>query len=230
VIKSLLSNPLFVLGTMLSKEKIEYVLRLMLPLAFLPLRRSWLWVLLIPGMLSTILTTGYGPTISPSFQYVAQWVAYGFPAAVVAVVLIGKEQGRVRQAAAVAAMLMGTLCASYNWGMMFQRHTFVAGFGPPDLSPLKKEDWDKLGRIRSLIAMIPANASVAASEWEHPQLSNRLTAYTLRVGIGEPPPEYILFRTDSGSSGADQARRELGTGKYEVLASKGEYQLLRRKK
>jgi uncharacterized membrane protein len=229
VIKSMISNPLFVLGTIFTKEKLEYVLKLMIPMAFLPFRKTWLWVVLIPGMLSTVLTTGYGPTVSTTFQYVLHWVAYGFPAAVVALILIHKEHGRIRQAAAVATMLVGTLAASYNWGLMFQRHSFHAGFGAPDLSPLKPEDWARLSRIRSLIAQIPPDVPIAASEWEHPQISNRLTAYTLRIGLGEPPPEYILFKTDTGASGANQARDALNTGKYSILATNGEFQLLKRK-
>jgi uncharacterized membrane protein len=79
VVKTLVTNPLFTLRTLLTPEKLRYTLQIVAPLAFLPVRRRWLAVWLIPGGILTLLTTGYGPTLDIGYHYGADFVPYVSP-------------------------------------------------------------------------------------------------------------------------------------------------------
>ena len=60
-------------------------MQLLVPLALLPLRTPWLLLLAIPGVLFTLLTTGYGPALSIHFHYTAySHVTFGFQLANIA--------------------------------------------------------------------------------------------------------------------------------------------------
>src|SRR5262249_15335505 len=69
VIATMLSNPIFTIRSLLTADKLRYALQILLPLAFLPIRRSYLIVSVVPGSIFTLLTTQYAPTIDIGFQY-----------------------------------------------------------------------------------------------------------------------------------------------------------------
>jgi uncharacterized membrane protein len=226
VIKTLLTNPVFVLGTLLTQQKILHVARIMLPLAFLPLRRPWLWMLFIPASLFTILTTGYGPTTDVTFQYVFYWVPFIFAATPVVLKWLRDHRGVVKERAAIGAMAVASLATSYNWGVLMQRNTFVSAWGPIDLKPVTPEEKQKLADLRELAAMVPVEASISVSENENPHLSNRPTVYALRVCHCDA--DYILYRVGSGGFGGDNANKALSSGHYVKLAEKSGFALLKR--
>ena len=227
VAKTLVTNPVYVLGTLLTEAKLIHALRIFTPVAFVPWRRTYLWWLLVPGAFFTILTTGYKPTVSPTFQYVGHWIPYLFIATGLGLWSIGKKEGKIRQASVTVALVVATLAASYNWGAIIQRNHFVSGWGKVNLTPLTDKDIEKLAQLRELIALIPKDASVGASETEVPHLSNRVTTYTLRYAY--ETPDYILYRTGSGKFGADQANKELKAKRYVRVDSRGPFVLLKRK-
>ncbi len=227
VAKTLVTNPIFVLGSLLTEAKLIHVLRIMTPVAFMPMRRVHLWWLLIPGAFFTILTTGYKPTVTPTFQYVGHWIPYVFIGVSVAVAAVGRKDGRIRQAAAVITMVVATLAATYNWGALLQRNHFEAGWGKVNLEPLTDKEVEKLAQLREMIALIPPNASVGASENIVPHVSNRETVYTLRYAYEQP--DYILYRVGTGKFGAKQANRELRAKRYVRIERRGPFVLLQRK-
>ena len=227
VAKTLITNPVYVFGTLLTEEKLVHLLYIFTPVALVPLRRSYLWVLLLPGALFTVLTTGYKPTVSPFFQYVGHWIPYLFIATGLALAAIGKEQGKIRQASVIVAMVVATLSASYNWGAFFQNHNVSAGWGRVNLKPLTDKEREKLAQLEELVSVIPKDASVGASETELPHLSNRVTSYTLRYWYDKP--DYILYRNGTGKFGANQADKELKAGRYERVDSRGPFILLKKK-
>ncbi|MBI5533552.1 MAG: DUF2079 domain-containing protein [Deltaproteobacteria bacterium] len=226
VIKTLLTNPVFVLGTLLTEAKILHVARIMLPLAFLPLRRPWIWVGFLPAALFTILTTGYGPTTDTTFQYVFYWVPFIFTAAPIVLKSIREKQGIWKERAAIATMVVATLATSYNWGVLMQRNTFVAAWGPIDLKPMTEEEKVRLKDLRELAAMVPRGASLSASENECPHVSSRLVAYALRVCHCDA--DYILYRVGSGGFGGDHANQALSSGKYAKIAERSGLALLKK--
>ena len=70
VIKTLLTNPPYVIDAVLVKQKVFYLLHLLVPIVFLPARRWYLWAAFIPGFFLTLLATDYKPPTMFSFQYV----------------------------------------------------------------------------------------------------------------------------------------------------------------
>src|SRR5262249_35895384 len=104
VIKTLVTNPPFVLAKIADSQRIYYLLHLFTPVLFLPARRWYLWAAFIPGIIITLLTTSYKPPTMYSFQYVMHWAPYLFLALPVALAAIRDRQGVVRMRAAVGAM------------------------------------------------------------------------------------------------------------------------------
>jgi uncharacterized membrane protein len=225
VAKTILSNPLFTLGTLLTQAKLLHVLQIFLPLAFLPLRRAWLWLGFAPAALGTILTTGYHPTTDTTFQYVFYWVPFLFIGAAVVLQQIGEQRGRIPQAAAVVAMALATLITSYQWGVVFQRTTFQSAWGHIDVGPLTPAEEEQLADLRELGKQLPPTASLAATEHEVPHFSNRIDVYTIR-NEGPHHADYILYRTGPGDRrGSDEA---IASGEYIPFAAQGVFRLMRR--
>jgi len=128
VIATLISNPLYVFKTILTTDKLRYALQILVPLAFLPLRRPYLWLLLAPGSLFTILTTEYPPTTQINYQYSGHFIPYIFTAAVLALAAYGDTpEGRRRQTAAILAVALGTLLTTAHWGGIPPRPQFHSG-------------------------------------------------------------------------------------------------------
>jgi len=184
VIKTLLSNPLFVVTKLFTEKKVWYLLHLFVPLAFLPARRWYLWLAFMPGVLLTLLVTNYDPPTTFSFHYTMHWAPYLFVAAVLALEAIGKraDNGPERKVSAVLGLATASLVLSYNYGAFPQRDgSFRGGFHRVDfgLSEAENERYDNL---QKLIAMIPKDASVAATEKLGPHVSSRIKMYTMRHG------------------------------------------------
>ena len=217
VIKTIATNPLYTFGTLGTEGKLTYVGHMFVPLALLPCRRVQLLPLAIAGIFFTILTTDYGPTIQISFQYTTHWIPYLFLTVVLALVLLGRGAGgRAAQRAAVLTLVVAMLAHSYNFGAILQRETFVGGFSHIEfkMSDAERKRWQEL---KELLAMIPPNASVSATEQETPHVSTRREVYALRVPPG--PVDYLLI----GRSHVGELSRAALNG---ALANPTEYGLL----
>jgi uncharacterized membrane protein len=195
VTKTLMTNPAYVTNTVLDPKKLNYFLHLMAPLAFLPLRRGLLVVLICSATLFTFLTTAYEPTVSISFQYSAHWIPYLFAAVVLMLGILSRgPEGAIRRRAALGALLFGVGVHSYVFGAVMQRETYVGGFFqlPFKITPAEEKTYSAL---RKIIARIPATASVAATDAEVPLISNRFSAYTLRAHHGDA--DYLLVNKNA---------------------------------
>ena len=218
VMKTLITNPVFVFKTLITTEKMTYFLLTIAPLAFLPLRRRLLWMSLLPGAFFTLLTTGYGPTVEISFQYVCYNIPYLFLAAALALALMGQgKAARAKQWGAVCAMAVGTLLATNVWGAMPPSSKFKGGFATiGEFKPLSKEERQKLRDLRELAAMVPKKAALAVSEQEYPHVSSRLDCLDLRDGY--EGADYILYAENTGGFGSDSGSRALANGEYVEMA------------
>lgn len=201
VLKTVFANPAYTLDTLLTRDKVVYVLHVMVPLLFLPLRRPACAVLLLPGFLFTLIATGYQPVYSITFQYTTHWTSYVFLAAALAlpgVVERAGERGSARKKTLLLAMLFAAFAVSYNFGALLQQNTAWGGFGPYRFGT-NSEDLDRRKAIAAARAVVPRDARVAASEQLVPQFSNRDHAYTLRMGVFDA--DYIIFSLALGTSG-----------------------------
>jgi uncharacterized membrane protein len=226
VVKTLVSNPVFSFGTLVTDKKFAYALLILTPLAFLPLRGRWLWLSLLPGSVVTLLTTEYDPTLDISFQYSAYLIALIFPAAALALEGLG-QIGPERRRAAVGALLAGTLLTTTAWGAIPPRRHFHAAYGDVDFEPASEHDRKKAARLAELAALIPPTASLAVGEHELPHVSGRTKCFDLKDDFFDA--DYVLYERESGGDGAVQAKRALATGHYEQIAERGSLVLLRNK-
>ncbi|MDH3202278.1 MAG: DUF2079 domain-containing protein [Myxococcales bacterium] len=226
VVMTLLTNPAYVVSTLVTEEKLIYLLHLLVPLVFLPLRRwIYLW-LLFAGFFFTVLTTNYKPTVSISFQYVSHWVPYLFAAAVLALSAMGRSRsGIVHRRAALAAVVVGVVLHSMSFGAILRPTRFVGGFQRIPFQVTEAER-ARYRDLREVVAMIPPEASVAATDPENPHISNRVTAYPFRTGSGEA--EYLLIRKLTRANARKNAQQTIDEHPYGLLAQVGEFYLFKR--
>jgi uncharacterized membrane protein len=195
VMQTMLSNPLYTLGTLLKEDKVVFLLHMIAPLALIPVRRPALILLMLPGAVFTLLTTGYSPTVSISFQYTTHWMPYLFLALILGLVSISRETDGARKlAAATVVLALTVLSHSYNYGAVLQHNSFVGGFQHVDFK-WTPEHARRYRDLRKLTDQIPKQASIAATEYMVPHVCTRKDAYVLnRIDPG--PVDYLLFSTN----------------------------------
>jgi uncharacterized membrane protein len=225
VVRTLISNPAYVLKSLLTADKLRYALQVLAPLVFLPIRRVWLVPSLFGGVASTVLTTGYAPTIDTGFQYIGHFLGYMFPAAAVALSSIGTEiGGRARRRAAGLTLVVATVLASINWGAFSPHATLHGGFGIVTKSPPADQDVKKEKDLRELVGRLPRQARLAASEGELPHVSTRLNIFSLRDGLFDA--DYVIY--DVRGMGAGNGEAAQARGEYELVEQRDTLKLLRR--
>ncbi len=226
VVMTLLTNPAYVVSTLLTSEKLTYALHLLAPLVFLPLRRwRYLW-LLFAGFFFTLLTTNYKPTISISFQYTSHWIPYLFGASILALAAMARSRsGVVHQRAALTALLVGVVLHSLSFGAILRPTEFVGGFQKIPFHVTESER-ARYRDLQEVIAMIPPEASVAATDSENPHISNRITAYPFRTGSGDA--EYLLIRNLGNQESRKNAQQTIDEHPYGLMAHVGDFYLFKR--
>ena len=231
VVKTIISNPIYTLDTLLERQKLIYFLQIMLPFAFFPLRRAiGLWAVLT-GFVFTLLSTKYQPQIMISFQYTAYWSAQLFPVTLVNLhwlnrtSAINRGPGIAWKWSWLAAFALGTLALSYQYGAVLQNHTAWGGFGPYHFGT-DAQDLARRTSVRKLLALIPPDAKVSACENVVPQLSNRPDAYTLRLSIYDA--DYVLFRLPAPQYERENVLEALQSRKFGVVKESGEFVLIKR--
>jgi uncharacterized membrane protein len=221
VVRTLLSNPLYVVGTMLTREKLVLALQLVVPLAFLPLRQVRTAVLLLPGMMVVGLSTSRAAVVQISFQYVCHFLPYLFIATTAALAV----RRRPQRLAALSALALGTAIATAQFGM-FVRDRFHSGFQTFSLA-WTAEDARRLQDARALAALIPPTASVSAGEHDGPHVARRRVLMTLKGGV--QGADYVFFGLRSLRWGGKEAvLAALETHEYGVVERRGAHVLLKR--
>jgi uncharacterized membrane protein len=225
VIGTLITNPTFVFVSLLTADKLRYALQVLVPLAFLPVRRSYLVVSVIPGSIFTLMTTAYAPTIDIGFQYSGHFIPYVFAAASVALAAYGREQeGNVRRRAALVALVTGTVLCGVFWGAIPPRDHIKGGFHYLPMTRPTESERQKDRDLVELFKMVPAGKSVAISEAEMPHVSG-MDIFSLR---DTSDAEYLLYGTTSGFGGSDRANKVIEAKKFEIIAQRPGLALARR--
>jgi uncharacterized membrane protein len=231
VMKSVIGNPVFTLGVLLDRDKLVYLLEILLPLAFFPLRRPIGLLCCVPGFLFTLLSTGYRPLYQISFQYTAHWTAYLFIALIANLAWLDREAARRGPAGAawkrawIVAISLGVLVTSYQLGAILQHNATRGGFGVYHFGTTS-EDVERRRTLRELIAMVPKTAKIVSSETIVPQVSNRAFSYTLRMGIADA--DYLLFNIPPGGDERTKVLEVLPNGTFGVVAERGQFVLAKR--
>lgn len=223
IVKTLLINPNYFLQTLLTQDKLIYTLHLFAPLAFLPLRHPAQLLLMFPGFVVTLMTTGYAPTVSISFQYTTTWIPFLFGAAALSLRARARALGVRAQRASAAALCVGVLCHSYVFGAILQHNTFVGGFSRVffSLTPAEEKRYQDMS---ALARRIPPNVSVAATETVIPHVSSRLDAYTLKITANKA--DYLLlYRHHLDSDTKRRVREALNAQPYGLVEARGDFYL-----
>ncbi|MBN2196421.1 MAG: DUF2079 domain-containing protein [Polyangiaceae bacterium] len=230
VIKTLASNPAFVLTRLVEEDRLYYLLHLFVPLAFLPARRWYLWAAFIPGLVLTLLATDYKPPTMFSFQYVMHWTPYLFLAipAALAAIASRPDDGRGRARAATAAMLVSSVALQYNYGAFPARDGSVKGGYKIVEFSFTDEERRRYAALEDVMELIPKDASVAATENVGPHVSSRVMMYAARYG----PYDAEYYLASMKELGLKQTRPKLKAAleskRYGVLFRKADFALMKR--
>jgi uncharacterized membrane protein len=230
VIKTLITNPLFVLGKLVVEKKLVYLLHLLVPVAFLPARRWYLWAAFLPGIMLTLLVTNYDPPTLFSFHYVMHWAPYLFLAVPIALEAIGKslDGGAAKMRAAATTMVCASLVLTYNYGAFSARpNSLKGGYSFIDFG-WDQAEADRYERLRSLADMIPSDASVAATETVGPHVSSRVQMFTMRHGPNNAEWVLASSRELKLSHTKPTLKAAVESGQYGVVRRNGEFALLKR--
>jgi uncharacterized membrane protein len=235
ILKTVLLNPAFTLNNILERDKVIFVLQLLVPVVFLPIRHPRAWLLLVPGFLFTLLSTGYKPVYQMYFQYTANWTPFVFFGAAVVLgdwLRPGSQGVDPRQTArvrgCVAAMTLGGLLVSYHFGAVLQHHTFRGGFRKVSFEWTDK-DAKTLADLRYVIDLIPKDASVVASETEAPHVASRENCFTMRFGHRDA--DYILVSMHAihrKGRARDHFLEAINSGHYSFITHHGRFILWQR--
>lgn len=221
ILRTLLSNPLYVLATMMNEEKLVLALHLLVPLAFLPVRQSRTAFLLFPGVVVVGLSTSRSALNQIAFQYTSHFTPYLFVSVTAALAALARN----KRLAALGAVCIGTAIAASQFGAVRWNH-YTAGFQQFDFA-WTVEDQTRLQDLGELVAMIPQRASVSAGEHEGPHVARRAVLLSLKERVDGA--DYVLWgRRSFRWGGKESVLQCLGSGKYGVVATRGEFGLLRR--
>jgi len=236
VLETVAGNPGYTATTVLHRDKLLYLLQIMAPLAFFPWRRPIGLLCTLPGFFFTILGTRYPALTRLGFQYTAYWTSFLFLAVVANLRWLDRAERaaptpqvavevRGSRRAWMVAMAAATLVTCYQLGPVFQRNTSWAGFLPLRVD-ITAADRTRHDDLYALIAEIPPDASVAASEMTVSQVSSRKHAYTLEHGHFDA--DYLLSRMPVSAIDRERLIAALRTGAYGLVAERGEFVLFRR--
>ena len=236
VLKTVFGNPGYTATTILEQRKALYLLQIMAPLAFFPWRRPIGLLCTLPGFFFTILGTRYPALTRLGFQYTAYWTSFLFLAVVANLRWFDRAadaaptpgmavEVRGSRRAWMVAMTAATLVTCYQLGPVFQQNTSWAGFLPLRVE-ITPTDRARHYDLYALIAQIPADASVAASEMLVSQVSSRKNAYTLEHGYFDA--DYLLARVPPSVTDRDHLVAALRSGAYGLVAERGDFVLFRR--
>ena len=220
VLLTLVSNPSFTLRTMLTEPKFLYVLHMTVPLLALWLRRPLLWLALLPGFVATLLVTNRPPMFQASFQYTYFWVPY-----VIGASILATRRG-VRGSAAATALVLVALAVSHHFGVFPSGERIVGGFGVKTFA-VNEAEAKQIKDLNEIIALIPPEASVSATETEGPHVSSRLVMYSLKYTLGDDP-DYLLVGQAHHRGEKAHLREALQSGKYGVVAQRGRFVLAKK--
>jgi uncharacterized membrane protein len=187
---------------MFTTPKFSYLLHILVPLVFIPLRRPALLLLLVPGIFFTVLTN-WPATYSLKYHYSTHFIPYVFGGLILYLSFIkkptneetaGAKSSRGAVGAALFAVVFVMLCHTTVFGLILAPSSFIGGIQPVSYTMTPKET-KRLTDLESLIAMIPKNASVTATDWDVPHLSNRARIYA--IGQRRDAGKYLLLGPDS---------------------------------
>ncbi len=227
VAKTLVTNPFFVLDKILIKDKVFYLLHLLVPIVFIPARRWYLWAAFVPGAVLTLLVTDYKPVFGSSFQYVMHWVPYLFLAVPIGLAALEKAGGVSKLRGAVAALALASTVTTYHYGAFSARNGSVRGGYHYISFEFTQAERERYAALLDVISVIPPKASVVATETVGPHVSSRRYMYAMRRGLYKA--EYMLASSKEldFESTRKLFTKAVKTGEYGVVKRNADFVVLK---
>lgn len=235
LIISLVTNPVFVLKTIIAEAKVGYMLTLFVPLLFLPFFASTRRVMLVYGLLFCLLATR-SAVFSPAFQYSSTILPIAFalvPSALVQIAdshlppQLGLDSRRLSRALFVGAFV-ASLLVSWKFGGLIDNQAFRGGFSrvARGLSPKDRETY---AWIREQVAQMPLHASLAVTNKLGPHASNRKDVFFY---LSERSPTDYVFIDESELKATDLEKhnKAVQEGKLVQMSRRDKMALFKRGK
>lgn len=231
MLKTIVGNPPFIADVVLEHDKLVYVLQLLVPVLFAPLARPRGLLLTLPGFVFTLLSTGYAPLYEISFQYTAYWTPFVFIGVVAELERAGRAQPvpaggcQLRRSSLLVGMAAASLACSYLYGAILPHESLRCGFNLPRFHSTPA-DVRRREELAGLIAELPADAKLSASEQLLPHVSGRRVCYTLRFGIHDA--DYVLFEVPGMREESEALAPLLRDGSFGIVDDRGDMALAER--
>ncbi len=181
IFKSVAVNPVFTIAQCFTTEKLLFILQMLLPLGFLPvcLKHPRELILLIPFVLVNLMTN-YGYQYNIGYQY-----AFGSGSILVYLAIVNSKNFRVR-----GKMWLVAACSAVIIFVGTFSHHMDTITNYPNNSQRRAD-------IDYALSLVPENASVAASTFFLPNLSQRDEIYELETT--KQTAEYYVLDLRFGS-------------------------------
>jgi uncharacterized membrane protein len=230
---SLLTNPAFVVGLVLTEAKIRYVLLLLLPLAFLPLLARPGRVMLLFGASYCLLASHFA-IFSVHFHYGSVVFPIAFALAPEGlrqvaegrlVRAFGLNPYRLRGAVVTACLAAGVL-VSWKFGALADNASFRLATGPVART-LSEAERETYAWVEATSARIPKDATLGVTNRLGPHVSNRKAVTLYPRGL---LTEYVfLDAADLRPDDLERHRALVAGGDLVPIAERGEMALYRRR-
>jgi uncharacterized membrane protein len=217
---------MFALRVALEEAKLLYLLQILLPCLFIPLFARGRQVLLAYGFVFCLLSSKIGPhSIHKQYSsvllpFVMVLLPYGLRELANSKRLgaIGLDGVRLRRALAVG-VAVAALLVSWKFGALVENRSFrVAHWRPPvHFKPAEKlvKGQARYEAIAELVERIPASASVSATRYMVPLVSNRAEVY---IYPSRGKADYLLVRLSTlGERGRRSFRAKQESGRFEEI-------------
>jgi uncharacterized membrane protein len=231
LVLSLVTNPIFVVKTMVADAKLNFFLILFVPLLFVPFAARTARVMLAYGLLFCFLASR-SAVFSPSFQYSNLILSVAFaitPGAVArleegAIAGFFGLDGKRFARATVLAMLVASVLVSWKFGGLVDNQSFRGGFGRVARA-LSQRDKDTYAWVEEQVAKVPMNVSVGVTNKMGPHISNRKDV------IFYPEarlPEYVFLDEGELKGGdLDKHNKNVREGKLVILGRRDKMALFK---
>lgn len=169
VFKAIAADPVYVIAQCFTQDKLMFMLQMLLPLGFLPLmlRSPKGLIMLIPFVLINLMTS-YGYQFNINYQY-----TFGSGAALIYISAVNYSQLKEKTKSAKKIILTAAACAVIMLiGTHSQRLDYFVQY---ERNKAQRE------AVNYALTYVPENASVCASTFLVPDLSQRDEVYQLEV-------------------------------------------------
>ncbi len=233
LVVSAVTNPLFVLRTILAEAKLLYLLTLFLPVAFLPFLARPGRVMLVYGLIFCLLASR-GAVFSVHFQYssVLIPVIFALTPEVLRRIELGEVgrslhlDGRRLARAVLVGAFAASLLVSWKFGGVVDNQTFKGGFARVARG-LSDKDRETYAWIRAATDKIPVSASVGVTTRTGAHAGNRMHAYFY--------PEHqnvdYLFLDEAELKGAELEKhnKNVAAGTFELVERHDKFAVYKKK-